>query len=429
MEKFIVQGGNRLSGMIEPSGNKNAVLPILAATLLTDETVVLENVPRIRDVESMVMLLESIGSSISWEGDDTLRIKSNLPGDKTISLNEEYAGEIRASILFAGPLIARGKNVRFPPPGGDVIGRRRLDTHFYALEALGASVRTEKKGFSIHTGQLTGTMLFLDEPSVTATENAIMASVFAGGRVVIRNAASEPHVQDLIGFLNALGARITGTGSNMLTIDSVSQLGGGRWSIIGDHIEVGSFISLAAVTGSEITIRNAEVRHLHMIRYYFSKLGIKMEFRDNDVFVPGSQRLVIENDHFGEIPTIYDAPWPGFPTDLTSIAVITATQAVGTVLIFEKMFNGRLFFVDKLSAMGARIVLCDPHRVVVAGVSKLFATELVSPDIRAGMALLIASLCAEGESVIHNIGQIDRGYLHLEKRLGTLGARIERVVD
>jgi len=429
MEKFIVQGCVKLSGTIAPSGNKNATLPILAATLLTDETVILENVPRIRDVETMLQLLQSIGSKVSWEGDDRLTIQTDLPPDKTISLEKKYACEIRASILFAGPLIARGKNVRFPPPGGDVIGRRRLDTHFFALESLGASVKTEKRGFTIRAGLLRRTGLFLDEPSVTATENAILASVFAKGGVEISNAASEPHVQDLIRFLNALGAHISGIGSNVLHIEPATELHGGHWRIIGDHIEVGSFISLAAVTGGEITIKNAEVRHLHMIRYCFSKLGIKMEFRGNDVFVPGNQRLVIENDHFGEIPTIYDAPWPGFPTDLTSIAVVTATQAEGTVLIFEKMFNGRLFFVDKLSAMGARIVLCDPHRVVVAGVSRLYGTELVSPDIRAGMALLIASLCAEGESIIHNIGQIDRGYLNLEKRLGALGARIERVVD
>lgn len=429
MEKFIVQGGKRLSGTISPSGNKNAVLPILAATLLTDKTVTLENVPRIKDVEAMLQLLESIGSQVAWEGDDCLTVKTDLPSGGTVKMAERFAGEIRASILFAGPLIARGKSVYFPPPGGDVIGRRRLDTHFYALESLGATVQTDKRGFTLKAGKLKGTTIFLDEPSVTATENAIMASLFAQGGVVIRNAASEPHVQDLIRFLNHLGASISGIGSNMLTVKAVEALQGGHWRIIGDHIEVGSFISLAAVTGGEITIKNAGVQYLHMIRYYFSKLGISMEFRGSDVFVPGNQQLVIENDHFGEVPTIYDAPWPGFPTDLTSIAVVTATQAAGTVLIFEKMFNGRLFFVDKLSAMGARIVLCDPHRVVVAGVSKLYGTELVSPDIRAGMALLIASLCAEGESIIHNIGQIDRGYLLLERRLGKLGARIERVVD
>ena len=429
MEKFIVQGGNKLSGTIAPSGNKNAVLPILAATLLTDETVTLENVPAITDVESMLQLLESIGSHVEWKGDDSLVIQTDLPSGNTVKLPKTFAGEIRASILFAGPLIARGKNVYFPPPGGDVIGRRRLDTHFYALETLGASVQTDKRGFILKAGKLKGSSIFLDEPSVTATENALMASLFAPDGVVIHNAASEPHVQDLIRFLNHLGASISGMGSNVLTIEAVKELSGGHWRIIGDHIEVGSFIALAALTGGEITIKNAEVRHLHMIRYYFSKLGIRMEFRGEDVYVPGNQKLAIMNDHFGEIPTIYDAPWPGFPTDLTSIAVVTATQAAGTVLIFEKMFNGRLFFVDKLSAMGARIVLCDPHRVVVAGVSKLYGTELVSPDIRAGMALLIASLCAEGESVIHNIGQIDRGYLHLENRLGGLGAQIERVVD
>jgi len=429
MEKFIVKGGRRLKGSITPSGNKNAALPIMASTLLTDEEVVLENIPRIKDVEVMAQLLVSLGSTVEWLDDDVVRIKTSLPTAKNITLEKELACEIRASILFAGPLLARGKDVSFPPPGGDIIGRRRLDTHFLALESLGAKVSTDKKGFSIKAGKLQGSEIFLDEPSVTATENAIMASVFATGTTVILNAASEPHVQELIRFLNSLGAHISGIGSNVLTIESTGSLSGGRWRILGDHIEVGSFISLAAVTGSEIRIKNAEVKHLNMIRYSFEKLGVRIVIDGNDVLVPGEQKLVIKNDKFGEIPTIYDAPWPGFPTDLTSIAVVTATQAEGTVLIFEKMFDGRLFFVDKLVNMGARIVLCDPHRVVVSGVSKLYGTELVSPDIRAGMALLIASLCAEGESVIHNIGQIDRGYLRLEERLRKLGAWIERAPD
>ncbi|MBN2323289.1 MAG: UDP-N-acetylglucosamine 1-carboxyvinyltransferase [Spirochaetes bacterium] len=427
MEYFIVRGSSRLNGQITPSGNKNAALPILAATLLTDEPVTLENVPKIRDVEVMVGLLESIGSEVSWIGDHTVRVRTRLPRERKIRLNKEYACEIRASILLAGPLLARGKNVYFPPPGGDVIGRRRLDTHFYAFRGLGAEVHTEKQGFIVEAGGLRGNELFLDEPSVTATENAIMASTRAKGRTVIRNAASEPHVQDLIGFLNSIGSCIEGTGSNVLTVEGNGELGGGGWRIIGDHIEVGSFISLAAVTGSEITITGACSEHLRMVRYYFGKLGVRIEAKGDDVVVPGGQRLEIKNDHFGEIPTIYDAPWPGFPTDLTSIAVVTATQAAGTVLIFEKMFDGRLFFVDKLSSMGARIVLCDPHRVVVSGPSKLYGTQLTSPDIRAGMALLIASLCAEGESVIYNIGQIDRGYLRLEERLKKLGADITRV--
>ena len=429
MEKFIVGGGFRLKGSITPAGNKNAVLPILAATLLTDETVTLYNIPRIIDVEIMVKLLQSIGSRVVWRNNNTLTIQTDLPSEKTIYLNKKYACEIRASILFAGPLLARGKNIHFPPPGGDVIGRRRLDTHFYALESFGAEVHTDTKGFFIESGKLKGATLFLDEPSVTATENAIMASIFASGSTVIKNAASEPHVQDLIRFLNHLGARITGTGSNVLEVKRSKELGGGSWKVIGDHIEVGSFISLAAVTGSEITIKNAEVKHLSMIQYYFSKLGVRIVIDGDDVIVPGNQKLIIKNDLFGEIPTIYDAPWPGFPTDLTSIAVVTATQATGTVLIFEKMFDGRLFFVDKLASMGARIVLCDPHRVVVVGPSKLYGAELVSPDIRAGMALLIASLCADGESVIYNIGQIDRGYLMLEERLIKIGAHIVRVSD
>ncbi len=429
MERFVVEGGYTLSGEIEPAGNKNAALPILAATLLTDEKIILRNVPRIRDVETMVALLKSIGSEIIWLTEDTLSVKTNLPGEKTIELEKRYAGEIRASILLAGPLIARGKNVYFPPPGGDVIGRRRLDTHFMALETLGAKVKTERRGFHIKAGRLKGTTVFLDEPSVTATENAIMASVMASGRTQIRNAASEPHVQDLINFLNSLGANITGTGSNVLDINESSGLSGGNWRIVGDHIEVGSFIALAAVIGDGLRIKNAETKYLNMIRHYFSKLGVEIEISGDDVIVPGKQKLVIKNDHFNEIPTIYDSPWPGFPSDLTSIAVVTATQAEGMVLIFEKMFDGRLFFVDKLVSMGARIVLCDPHRAVVAGPSKLVGTELVSPDIRAGMALLIASLCAEGRSIINNISQIDRGYYMLEKRLSSIGAHIERVSD
>jgi UDP-N-acetylglucosamine 1-carboxyvinyltransferase len=427
MEKFVVQGGYKLKGTLTPAGNKNAALPILAATLLTDEPVTLSNVPRIKDVEMMTSILESIGSRVQWIDGTTVKIRTDLPSCDTIHLNKEYASEIRASILFAGPLVARGKNVWFPPPGGDVIGRRRLDTHFIALESLGATVSTEEGGFSITAKKLKGTCIFLDEPSVTATENAIMASVFASGETRLKNAASEPHVQDLIGFLNSLGAKIAGTESNILTVEGVPELGGGGWRVVNDHIEVGSFISLAAVTGGEITIKSAEVRHLDMILLCFSKLGIEVAVRGEDVIVPGNQKLVVRNDHFGEIPTVYDAPWPGFPTDLTSIAVVTATQSRGTLLVFEKMFDGRLFFVDKLASMGARIVLCDPHRVVVAGPSRLHGAELVSPDIRAGMALLLASLCAEGESVIHNIGQIDRGYLRLEERLKEVGARIERV--
>jgi UDP-N-acetylglucosamine 1-carboxyvinyltransferase len=429
MGKFIVEGGSRLKGSIAPAGNKNAVLPILAATILTDEKVTLRNIPRIRDVEIMVKLLGSVGSTVEWTGEDSLTVQTNLTQEDTIFLQKEYACEIRASILFAGPLLARGKNIQFPPPGGDVIGRRRLDTHFFAFESLGSEVHTEKRGFFIKAASHRGSTIFLDEPSVTATENAIMAGVLSRGETIIKNAASEPHVQDLIGFLNSLGADITGAESNTLRIKGTRELGGGSWKVIGDHIEVGSFISLAAVTGSELRIRDAEVGHLNMILYWFSKLGVQIQFDGDDVLVPGDQKLVVRDDRFGEIPTIYDAPWPGFPSDLTSIAVVTATQAQGTVLVFEKMFDGRLFFIDKLASMGARVVLCDPHRVVVVGPSKLYGAELVSPDIRAGMALLIASLCARGTSVIHNIGQIDRGYLKLEERLGKIGARITRIEE
>jgi UDP-N-acetylglucosamine 1-carboxyvinyltransferase len=422
---FLVEGGHRLCGTITPAGNKNAALPILAATLLTDQPVTLRNLPRIGDVEVLLELLAGVGVEISEEGEHEVTLRAR--DVRTADLDPQLCKQIRASILLAAPMVSRAGRVRLAPPGGDSIGRRRVDTHFLALRALGADVSADEEAFDLRAAELHAADIFLDEASVTATENAVMAAVLAPGRTTIANAASEPHVQDLCHFLNRLGARIGGVGTNTLTIDGVERLGGGDYTIGPDHIEVGSFIGLAAATGSELTIRDAAPDHLRMIRLVFERLGVRVEVRGRDVYVPGDQRLVVRDDLHGAIPKIDDGPWPAFPADLTSIAVVTATQARGTVLVFEKMFESRFFFVDKLVQMGARIVLCDPHRVVVVGPAQLHAETLSSPDIRAGMALLIAALAARGTSEIHNVGQIDRGYERLEERLQALGARIERV--
>ncbi len=422
---FLVEGGHRLSGTITAAGNKNAALPVLAATLLTDEPVTLHNLPRIGDVETLLQLLGSIGAQISEVGPNSITIETRdvRVGD----LDPQLCQKIRASILLAGPLVSRYGAVRLAQPGGDSIGRRRIDTHFLALRALGAAITIGDDGaIEFRAHEMHGADIFLDEASVTGTENAIMGAVLAAGRTTIANAASEPHVQDLCHFLNGLGAQISGVGTNTLAIDGVERLHGGEFRISADHIEVGSYIGLAAATGSEILIRDAVPQHLKMTALTFARLGIEVEIRGDDLFVPGEQSLAVQDDLHGAIPKIDDGLWPAFPADLTSIAVVTATQARGTVLIFEKMFESRLFFVDKLIQMGARIVLCDPHRVVVVGRSQLHGETLSSPDIRAGMALLIAALAAQGTSTIHNVEQIDRGYERLDERLQALGARIER---
>ena len=423
---FRVEGGHRLAGTIAPAGNKNAALPILAAALLTDEPVTLRNLPRIRDVEVLLELLAQIGVGITEHGPNEVTVHAREIA--TTDLDPQLCARIRASILLAGPLVSRCGRVRFAPPGGDSIGRRRIDTHFLALGALGAETTLATGGaFELRADKLHAADIFLDEASVTATENAVAAAVLAPGRTTIANAASEPHVQDLCHFLNGLGARIGGVGTNMLTIDGVERLHGGSYRISADHIEVGSYIGLAAATGSELTIRDAVPEHLRMINLVFARLGIRTEVRGADLFVPGDQALEIQDDLHGAIPKIDDGPWPAFPADLTSIALVTATQARGTVLIWEKMFESRLYFTDKLIQMGARIVLCDPHRAVVVGPAQLHGETLQSPDIRAGMALLIAALAARGTSRIHAVEQIDRGYERLDERLGALGARIERV--
>jgi UDP-N-acetylglucosamine 1-carboxyvinyltransferase len=424
--QFVVEGGKKLSGTIRPSGNKNAALPIVAAALLTDQPVVLENVPRIRDIETLVELIRSLGVTADWTARNTLHIhaKTVTPAELDRSLSKK----IRGSILLAGPLLGRCGRVTLPPPGGDVIGRRRLDTHFLALQELGARFSLSDV-FDIETDGLRGADVFLDEPSVTGTENAMMAAVLAEGTTVLRNAASEPHVQDLAHFLVALGAEIDGIGTNRVTIQGGRPLRGATHRIGPDHIEVGSFIGLAAVTRSELRIADAGVEHLNSTLMGFARLGIECTVDGADLVIPERQSRVVQSDLGGHIPTLSDQPWPAFPADVMSIAIVTATQCEGIVMMHEKMFESRMFFVDKLIGMGARIVLCDPHRAIVAGPSKLRAATLDSPDIRAGMAMLLAALAAEGTSVINNVSQIERGYERIDDRLKALGARIERVDD
>ena len=424
MDSFVIEGGHPLAGTIRAAGNKNGALPILAACLLTSDTVRLSNVPRIRDIETMVELLADLGVEVSWAGPNEVAV--HAAGVRKLELDEELCRQIRASFLLAGPLLARFGRVTVPPPGGDVIGRRRLDPHIHAFAELGAEIVSDR-GYEMRADALRGTRIFLDEASVMATENTVMAAVLAEGETTIANAACEPHVQDLCRFLVSLGARIDGIASNVLRIEGVRSLSGGEWRIGPEHIEVASFIGLAAVTGADVTIEDAAPEDLAPILPVFERLGVRVDVTGTRVRVPPFQELVIRDDLGGQIPKIEDGPWPAFPADLTSIALTVATQARGTILIFEKMFESRLFFVDKLVAMGARIILCDPHRAVVTGPAQLYGERMESPDIRAGMALLIASLCAEGTSRIGNIGQIDRGYERIDERLRALGARIERV--
>ena len=424
--QYIVEGGHKLRGAIEPSGNKNAALPIIAAALLTDQPVTLENVPRIRDTETLVELIRSVGASAEWRGRNRLTVHAKHI--RAADLDPDLCARIRASILLAGPLLARCGELTLPPPGGDVIGRRRLDTHFLAFEQLGASV-TATDRLEFKCTRLKGADVFLDEPSVTATENALVAAVAAHGTTYLRNAASEPHVQDLANFLVALGARIDGIGTNAMVVHGPATLGTTSYSIQPDHIEVGSLIGLAAVTRSPLRIVRAGVEHLRSIRMGFERLGIVCEVAGDDLIVPSDQTLKIKDDFGGHVPKLEDQPWPAFPADLMSIAIVTASQCDGVILMFEKMFESRMFFVDKLISMGARIVLCDPHRAIVTGPSKLRAASLISPDIRAGMAMLLAAICAEGKSTINNADQIERGYERIDERLNGLGARITRMPE
>jgi UDP-N-acetylglucosamine 1-carboxyvinyltransferase len=421
---FVIEGGRPLSGTIRAAGNKNGALPILAACLLTDEEVRLTNVPHIRDVETMLELISDLGAEAEWTAWNEVRIHAARL--ESCELDPELASQIRASFLLAGPLLARMGRAVVPPPGGDVIGRRRLDPHIHALAELGAEIALNER-YEMRTDGLRGNDIFLDEASVMATENAVMAATLAPGQTLIGNAACEPHIQDLCRFLVSLGADIHGIGSNVVRIEGADRLRGGDWRIGSEHIEVCSFIGLAAVTGGDVTIEGVVPDDLAPILPVFRRLGVEVELNGTTLRVPPDQRLVIQDDLGGQIPKIEDGPWPAFPADLTSIALAVATQAQGTILIFEKMFENRLFFVDKLVSMGARIILCDPHRAVVSGPARLFGQRMASPDIRAGMAMLIASLCAEGTSTIGNIGEIDRGYERIDERLRALGARIERV--
>ncbi len=427
MEKFVIQGGVPLSGTFVPAGNKNGALPIVAATLLTDDEVVLSNVPRISDVEAQIELLADLGARAEWIGDNEVAIRAE--GVSKTDLDRRLSERIRASFLLAGPLLARYGRANMPPPGGDVIGRRRLDPHLDAFKALGATIEHDRDILLTAPRGLTACDFLMDEPSVMATENALMAAALTPGSTVIRNAASEPHVQDLARMLVKMGAQIDGIGSNVMTVHGVERLHGCEHRIGPDHIEIGSFMALAAVTGGELLIKDTYPEDLRMVRLVFARLGLETELRGNDLFVPGNQKLVITNDAGGYQPKVEDGPWPAFPADLTSIALSLATQSEGSVIIHEKMFENRLFFTDKLQLMGAAITICDPHRALVVGPRRLRGERVESPDIRAGMAMLIAALAADGTTEIGNIRQIDRGYERIDERLRALGARIERVED
>jgi UDP-N-acetylglucosamine 1-carboxyvinyltransferase len=423
-DAFVIDGRQPLSGRIRAAGNKNGALPILAACVLTGEPVTLTNVPRIRDVDTMIELVGDLGGDASWTGPNELHV--NAAGASKFAPDLALCSKMRASFLLAGPLLSRFGRATMPPPGGDVIGRRRLDPHIHAFNELGASIEVGA-AYDISAERLRGANVFLDEASVMATENTVMAAVLAEGETVLGNAACEPHVQDLCRFLGSLGAQIEGIESNVLRIQGVESLGGGEWAVGPDHIEVGSFIGMAAITGGDVTIEGARAKDLVSIVPGFAKLGVRVEVGEDSVHVPARQQLVVQDDLGGMVPKLEDGPWPAFPSDLTSIAVTVATQAFGTVLMFEKMFENRLFFTDKLVSMGARIILCDPHRAVVTGPAQLVGQRMESPDIRAGMSMLLAALAAEGQSTIGAAHQIDKGYERIDERLRSLGASIERV--
>ena len=425
MEKFIINGGVPLNGELTPSGNKNAALPLLAACLLASEPVTLHNVPNILDTQTMIKLLQSLNVKIDQLNPSSFRLDASdiRPAD----LDPDLCRQIRASILLAGPLISRVGELNLPPPGGDIIGRRRVDTHCLAFARLGVKTDYVNNLFHFDSKALRGGDILLDEASVTATENAIMACVLAEGESTIRNAASEPHIQELCHFLNLLGAQIRNIGSNMLEIRGVEALGGGEYTIGPDYLEVVSFIGAAVVTGGSIRIKNAGVKHLDMIHLVLNRLGVDWKTQDDDIIVPKNQKLVIEPDLGNAIPEISVMPWPAFPTDLMSIAIVIATQSKGSILFHDWMYPSRMFFTDKLVGMGAQIVLCDPHRCIVQGPTQLSGERMESPDIRAGMALLIAALSAKGKSVIRNVSQIDRGYQQVDLKLKNLGADITRM--
>jgi len=426
MEKFVIEGGVPLNGEVTPAGNKNAALPLIAACLLTDEPIILRNLPPIKDVGVMRQLIESLGTQVDDLDATSWRITAQelRPAD----LDPDLCRRIRASILLAGPMCARVGEFKLSPPGGDVIGRRRLDTHILALRALGVDVKYDR-GFSFQAEGLHGSDILLDEASVTATENAIMAAVTARGDTVIRNAASEPHVQELCHFLNELGAKIEEIGSNTLHIQGVEKLHGGEFTIGPDFMEVISFVGAAAVTHGSVRVRNAGVKDLQMIAHVFERMGIHWDVEGNDIIVPANQEMKIVSDLDGAIPEIKTNVWPAFPTDLISIAITVATQVQGSIMFHDWMFSGRMYFTDKLVGMGAKIILCDPYRCLVQGPNQLYGENLESPDIRAGMSLMIAALAARGQSTIRNISQIERGYHDVDGKLRALGAKIERLKD
>ncbi|MCL4266384.1 MAG: UDP-N-acetylglucosamine 1-carboxyvinyltransferase [Anaerolineae bacterium] len=428
MGKFIIEGGHPLRGTMTASGNKNAALKLLPACLLTDEPVILHNIPDIQDVRSTFDVLHDLGVETENLGDGSWRIHARHV--QKCKLDSHLAGRTRASFVFSGPMLARMGQVELPLPGGDVIGGRPLDTHIRALKALGVDVSMYPRGhFNMNVDGLHGAgYLLLAEASVTATENTLMAAVLARGETVIDNAASEPHVQDLCHFLNRMGAQISGIGSSRLTVQGVDRLGGAEFRIGSDFMEVGSFIGATAVTRGEVRIQNAEPQNLGMIRLVYEKLGVHWIDDGNDIIIPADQSLEIEHALGGRIPEIKPMPWPGFPPDLMSIALVVATQANGSILLHDWMYESRFFFVDHLAFMGARIVLCDPHRVLVQGGNGMQANPqgVPSPDIRAGMAMIMAGLCAKGETTIHNIQQIDRGYERVDEKLRALGAKIQR---
>jgi UDP-N-acetylglucosamine 1-carboxyvinyltransferase len=426
MEKFLIEGGISLNGVVTPAGNKNAALPLIAACLLTEEPVILHNVPLIGDVKAMRHLLESLGVEVVDLGGNSWRITAKTV--KPADLDPEMTRKIRASILLAGPMTARAGELKLPPPGGDVIGRRRVDTHILALKKLGAEV-TYGRSFHFKAKELHGADILLDESSVTGTENAIMAAVLAKGVTVLRNAASEPHVQELCQLLNGLGAHIAGIASNSLTIEGVDRLHGGEFTIGPDYLEVISFIGAAAVTRGSVRIQNAGWHYLDMIRMVFNRMGVDWKVEGEDIIMTPHQALEVEPDLGGMIPEIKTNVWPAFPTDLMSIAIVVATQAKGSILFHDWMYPSRMFFIDKLVGMGAQIVLCDPHRCIVTGPAKLYGEKVESPDIRAGMSLVLAALAADGRSQIRNIGQIDRGYDNVDGKLRSLGAKIERATE
>jgi len=424
MHEYVIEGGYPISGTITASGNKNAALPCLAATLLTSEPVILKNIPEIQDTNVMIKILEALGAKVKKLSKNNWEITNE--NINTSELPKELTKKVRGSIVFAGPLLARTGKCEMMPPGGDVIGRRRVDTHFLALEQLGANIAVNGH-FSFTANKLVGADIFLDEASVTATENAIMAASLSEGKTIIKNAASEPHIQDLCNMLNLMGAKITGIGSNILYIEGVKKLHGCEYKIGPDYIEIGSYIGMAAATKGKITIKGIRAEEMRPLKNTFAKIGITWSLEGDELTVPNTQAMKVKADIGASIPKIDDMPWPGFPADLTSIMTVVSTQVEGTVLIFEKMFESRMFFVDKLVSMGANIVLCDPHRAVITGPSMLHGDHLVSPDIRAGMAMVIAALCAHGESRISNVYQIERGYEDLVGRLQKLGAHIKTV--